>query len=491
MSQCLHFVLGIVLFFGSVCSTSSAFADDRPNILFCLADDWGWPHAGVYGDPVVRTEAFDRLAREGVLFENAYISSPSCTPSRNAVITGQHFFRLGRGANLWSTLDTHYPAFPLLLSEAGYETGRRDKSWGPGDLSYGGYTDTHPIGKRYKDFKDFYKDRSPEKPFFFWLGSADPHRSYKEGTGRESGLDVSKVPVPEFYPDAEVIRSDIADYYFEVERFNQLCMDAIELLEANGELENTIVVMSGDHGMPFPRCKSNLYDWGTKVPLAIRWGAKVKGAREVTDFVSLCDVAPTFLEAAGVDVPNEMTYQSLLPLLESEKSGRVDAKRDHILIGRERHTPAQEAPSVEGYPCRALRNDQFLYIRNYRPDLWPAGSPTNSTRHRDFADCDDGPTKAYLVENQNDPAIRPYFELSFVKRPAEELYDLASDPDQIHNLAGDEKFASVRKELAAQLTRELTELRDPREVGGAEVFIEFDYLGGAKKKKPVNKKIKN
>ena len=155
---------------------------DRPNILFCIADDWGWPHAGAYGDPVVQTPTFDRVAREGALFEHAYVSSPSCTPSRNAILTGQHFWRLGPGANLWSWLEVEHPVYPLLLQEAGYHVGHWRKSWGPGRLALGGYEGEHPAGKGYREgFAAFLEQRPEGAPFCFWLGAWDPHRGYEKG----------------------------------------------------------------------------------------------------------------------------------------------------------------------------------------------------------------------------------------------------------------------------------------------------------------------
>ncbi|NOR34887.1 MAG: sulfatase-like hydrolase/transferase, partial [Bacteroidales bacterium] len=156
-----------------------------PNILFAIADDWGWPHAGSYGDPVVKTPAFDRLAMEGVLFNHAYISSPSCTPSRNAILTGQYHWRLGPGANLWSTLDPSTPVYPLLLEDAGYKIGRFRKSWGPGDISN---WDRHPAGHDYTDtgFAAFMADRKDDQPFCFFMGTSDPHRPYDRGSGAQS-----------------------------------------------------------------------------------------------------------------------------------------------------------------------------------------------------------------------------------------------------------------------------------------------------------------
>jgi len=236
----------------------------QPNIIFAIADDWGWPHASVYGDPVVQTPAFDRVANEGILFNHAYISSPSCTPSRNAILTGQYHWRLGTGANLWSTLETTISVYPLMLEEAGYQIGHFRKSWGPGKLD--GW-DKHPAGELYeKGFEDFLAKWDGSKPFCFWLGTSDPHRPYEAGTGEQSGMDPDKIRLFKCFPDDPVVRNDVADYYYEVQRFDTLVMDAIRSLEKIGQLENTIIVVTGDHGMPFPRCKSNNYDSGGKGP---------------------------------------------------------------------------------------------------------------------------------------------------------------------------------------------------------------------------------
>ncbi len=454
----------------------------KPNILFCIADDWGWPHASVLGDSAVLTPTFDRLAREGVLFDHAYVSSPSCTPSRSAILTGQYHWRLGESANLWSTLDVNTPVYPLILEASGYHVGYWRKCWGPGDITAGGYRDTYPGGKNYPEgFKQFLDARTDNEPFCFWLGANDPHRPYKKGSGKESGIDLDKVHVPGFYPDVEEIRSDIADYYYEVQRFDNDVAKAIKLLEEIGELENTIVVMTGDHGMPFPRCKSNLYDMGVRVPLAIRWGNQLKGNKIVKDFVSLTDLAPTFLDIAGVDIPEQMTGKSLIPILLSDKEGWIEPNRDHVVFGKERHVPAQLSPSIEGYPSRGIRTEQFLYIRNIHPDRWPVGVPEGSTHPMNiFPDSDNGPTKTFLIENANDPKYKSYFEWSFAKRPAEELYDIKNDPDQINNLADNSKYAEVKKNLSEKLNGILKTSKDPRIIGGGEKFDEYPYRSGYK-----------
>jgi N-sulfoglucosamine sulfohydrolase len=467
-----------------LCAIGSVLAVDRPNILFCIADDWGWPHAGVYrNDEVLQTPAFDRVAREGVLFHHTYISSPSCTPSRNAILTGQWHWRLGPGANLHSTLREDLEVYPHLLRDAGYHVGSWRKSWGPGRLT-GKWKVSHPAGKVYrKGFAQFLADRPGKNPFCFWLGASDPHRGYKLHSGRDSGMDLSKIKLFAHFPDSDVVRGDVADYYYEVQRFDSDVARALALLEQKGELDNTIVVVTGDHGMPFPRCKSNVYDSGSRVPLALRWGAEVKRGQVFNGFVSTTDLAPTFLEAAGVKVPGAMTGRSLLPAL----LGKGDkALRPHILFGKERHVPSQEAPDMGGYPTRAIRTSDFLYIRNYEPGRWSNGTPdwkNAAVPGAWFADTDNGPTKTYIIGHQSrDAAHRRAYELCFGKRPDEELYDLHKDPDQLINVAADKAYATTLTSLGEQLTAELAASGDPRHsVGKAFDFDAVPYLGGAPK----------
>lgn len=478
-----HLIILAVVAFSMIVLCQQSMASDKkskPNILFCLADDWGWPHAGVYGDQVVQTPAFDRIANEGVLFERTFVSSPSCTASRNAILTGQQFYRLGEGANLRSKLDIKYPNFMSILKDHGYEIGHWRKAWGPGDFKEGGYTE-HPCGPE-STFDEFISNRESNKPFCFWFGTSDPHRAYKKESGRESGMNIDEVSVPKFYPEKEEIRSDIADYYFEVQRWDSDVAKAIELLEETGELENTIIVMTGDHGMPFPRCKGNLYDYGTRVPLAIRWGNEVKPGRRVSNFVSFTDFAPTFLEVLGINIPEQMTGKSLLPILKTEKNERIDEEREFIVYGRERHTPAQEMPEMGGYPSRAIRTDQWLLILNLEPERWPAGVPEGSTHPmNNFSDCDNGPTKTYLIDHKNDPELSHYYELSFSKRPVVELYDCNSDKDQVFNLAEKPEYSDIVRKLRYQLIKYLVSTSDPRFTGVSVDFDKYsyraDYLG--------------
>ena len=383
-------------------------------------------------------------------------------------------------ANLWSVFPDEFVTFPEILARAGYETGVMGKGWGPGRTQ----TEGRPIaGHPFPSLQDFIRQRDPHKPFCFWLGSSDPHRPYELGSGKQLEIVVDRVQPFACLPDVPEVRSDMADYYGEVQRFDQFVGACIKTLEEIGVLNQTIVVMTSDNGMPFPRCKSNLYDSGSRMPLAIRWGDSLPAGRAVDEFVSFTDFAPTFLEAAGLQPPADMTGRSLLSILRSDKSGRVDPPRDFVLIGKERHCPAQEQPDLGGYPCRAIRTHEFLYIRNFAPDRWPAGTP--DFRRTAFpgawlGDCDNGPTKTFLVEHrEQDATTRRLYDLAFAKRPAEELYDLKNDPHQLQNVADRPEYATTREELARKLTTLLRETGDPRIVSGGEPFDTYEYLGGA------------
>lgn len=457
----------------------TAFAQSqRPNILFIIADDWSHPHAGIYGDKVVQTPNFDRIAREGLVFDHAYVSSPSCTPSRAAIVTGQQFWRLGIGANLYGPLPAEHAVYTDLLEEAGYMVGFTRKGWAPG--AHEGRK-RNPAGDRFKDFEEFLSKRTEGKPFCFWFGSHEPHRGYKKGAGKAAGIDPSIIDAPACFPNTDEVRNDVADYYEEVQQYDAQIGSLLRELEAIGELDNTLIAITSDNGMPFPRCKGNLYDMGTRMPLAIRWGNGIKRPRRIVDFVSLTDLAPTFLEAAQVDVPEAMTGKSLFPML-TGTSTAPDQNRQRVFFGRERHLPAQENGDVGGYPMRAIRTPYFLYIHNFRPDRWPAGTPNwrqSSFFPSYYADVDGSPTRTYMIDHQEKDYMHNWlFQLAFDKRPWEELYDLRNDPNQLHNLAMDPDYEKIRKGMKEQLFAELRRTNDPRVLGGEEIFESYPYTGG-------------
>ncbi len=469
--------LGLHAVSGSVAGEDKNASDGapaRPNILFCLADDWSWPHASAYGTPVVKTPTFDRLASKGVLFTNAFATAPSCTPSRAGILTGQAVHRLHEGANQSGILPGRFPVYPDLLEESGYFVGYCRKGWAPGTLKGTGRK-RNPCGPKFRDFATFLEKAPADKPFCFWFGSIDPHRPYEKGSGEASGMKPDAVRVSPHLPDTPVVRSDLLDYFFEIQRFDREVGQLLQQARRAGRLGNTLVVISGDQGMPFPRCKTTVYDSGLRVPLVFYWPEQIPGGRQIDDFVSHADLAPTFLVAARLTPPEQMTGRSLLELLLCNKSGRVDPARDKVFLERERHACTREGN--QSYPSRAVRTSDYIYIRNLRPNLLPAGDPRFQTISGPYSDIDRSPTKDELLARRDDPAIAPFFQRACQGHPAEELYVLDDDPGQIHNVAEEPKFANVKFILRAELEHWMRSTGDLRAEGETDLWDKSPYVG--------------
>ena len=464
----------IVALLSAIFSASVLSADTtgKPNILFCLSDDQSWFHTRANGELAVKTPVFDRVAKQGALFTQAYCAAPSCTPSRSAILTGQDIWRLGEGGQLFGTLPAKHPIYTDLLRENGYQVGFSDKGWAPGSVTAGGRKE-NGAGAVFGDFEGFLKKTSKGSPWCFWFGSRDPHRPYEKGSGVRAGLDPKKVTVPGFLPDTPEVRGDLCDYLCEIERFDRKIGEMLNILEQTGQLKNTIIVITSDNGMPFPRAKANLYDYGTRMPMAICWLDKMPGGRVINDFVNQIDLAPTFLEAAGVAVPKQMSGASLMPLIRSTKSDRIQQERNFVVTARERHAWCRI--DGKGYPARMIRTHEYLYIRNYEPDRWPAGDFRVKTNEGAPGDIDGSPSKGYLLKNKD--TYPNLYQLSFGKRPAEELYECSKDPYQLKNLAANPAFQGLKKKLSERLSEHLKVTGDPRETGKKAAWDDFKYYG--------------
>lgn len=462
----------------------------RPNILFAIFDDWGYGHAGAYGAKWIRTPAFDRIAKEGVLFTHCFTSNPKCSPCRATILTGRNSWQLKEAVSHNSIMPNDFPVYPALLEKAGYFVGLTGKGWGPGDFKSSGFPH-NPAGREFtkyrssppfkgigtndyaRNFEYFLEERAAgpgkDQPFCFWMGFQEPHRTYEEGSGMRAGRNVKEVPLPPYYPqDSTLIQSDMLDYAMEVEWADRHLSQVLKKLEAVGELDNTLLIATSDHGMPFPRVKGQIYEDGFHIPLAIRWGSGMTGGRVSNDFVNMRDFAPTFLEVAGVSPPSTITGKSFLNILKSNQSGIVDPSRDVMLTGKERHDLGR--PNDAGYPVRAIRTRQYLYIRNYAPESWPAGNPETGYRN-----VDDSPTKTMLLSS-----FDKYYRLSFGKRAAEELYDIEADPGCLNNLSAAAGFTAIRQDLQTRMEKLLREEGDPRLNGGASFFDTIKYVGPRK-----------
>ncbi len=501
-------------------------AEPRPNILFFFADDWGRfariyaEHGNLAGaNGLLRTPNLDRLAKEGVLFRNAHVNAPSCTPCRSSLLSGQHFWRTGRGAILQGAVwDESIPTYPLLLRDAGYHLGKSYKVWSPGspaDAPYGGQQ--HAFEKSGRAFNNFSENatdlvakgatveaaraklleevrgnframlaaKAADQPFAYWFGPTNTHRAWVRGSGQKLwGLDPDglKGKLPAFLPDVPVVREDLADYLGEVQALDAAMGVLLEELDRAGERSKTLIAVSGDHGAPgFPHGKCNLYGFGTGVSLIVA-GAGVQGGRVVDDMVTLPDLAPTFLEAGGVKPPAVMTGRSLWNILQSDRQGQVDPTRTWVVAGRERHVEIAR-PDYSPYPQRALRTQDHVLIVNFKPERWPLGNPYRldgadeptfaelaQTTFVTLPDDDAGPTKAWFVGARKAPEWSALFEKFYGRRPMFELYDLKTDPHEMNNVAESPAYAAVRKEMTERLFTILRETGDPRMLEDGKYF---------------------
>jgi arylsulfatase A-like enzyme len=463
--------------------SASAAEAPRPNLLFIIFDDWNVNHAGAYGCEWIKTPNFDRVAAEGILFKNAFTSNPKCSPCRASILTGRNTWQLEEAVCHGGIFPPKFAVYPDLLEAAGYAIGLTGKGWGPGNFKLEGRTQ-NPSGPGFDDkkmtdvpasgigkndyagnFAAFMEGRDKQKPFCFWMGFTEPHRAYELGSGVRLGKSPADVKVPAYFPDGNTTRGDLLDYAVEVEYADRHIGRALKTLEENGVLDDTLVVVTSDHGMPFPFVKGQIHEDGFHLPLAMRWGKKIKPGRTVEDFVNVRDFAPTWLELAGLQPHEQMTGKSLVKILLSEQSGMIEG-RDVMLAGKERHDIGR--PNDLGYPVRALRTTEFLYVHNFHTERWPAGNPET-----DFGNCDGSPTKDLIKFLGGH-----FYELSFGKRLTDELYDIRKDPECVNNLASDLAYHKKVRELRDQMMEMLVTEQDPRALGNGAIFDTYQYLGG-------------
>lgn len=459
-----------------------------PNILICIADDashMGKEYAWV------KTPAFDRVAAEGIRFSNAYTPNAKCAPSRACLLTGRNSWQLKEAANHFNNFPAEFKTYPEALKDFGYFTGYTGKPWSPGNPGEVNGEKRALCGKEWSDIKtktptkaisskdysanfiDFYNHKPDGQPFCFWYGGHEPHRRYEYGSGLKAGKKLSDITeVPAFFPDNDIVRTDMLDYALEIEYFDSHVGKILDFLESKGELNNTLVIVTSDNGLPFPRAKSDEYDYSNHLPLAIMWGKNIKEpGRVIDEYISFIDIAPTFLEAAGIKWEQSGMQEtpgiSLLPLLKGETNG----SRDFVLIGKERHDVGR--PNDYGYPIRGIVKNGWMYLRNYWPDLWPAGNPECG-----YSTVDASPTKTEILQSRHNPDTKFYWDWSFGKRPPEELYYLADDPYCIKNLSYEEKYIAMKDSLRDKMEEELKKQNDPRMFGKGYIFHTYFYTWG-------------
>ena len=470
---------------------SCTVTKEKPNILFVISDDQSFPHASIYGTTWIKTPGFDRVAREGLLFTNAFTTNAKCSPSRSSILTGRNSWQLEEATNHVPFFPEKFTTFPEVLKVKGYKTGFTGKGWAPGIALKDGkkreligevYSDiklTPPASfisniDYFENFKLFLNGKSDKEAFFFWVGGHEPHRAYEYKVGIKKGnkaLDEID-QVPGYWPNSDNVKTDMLDYAFEIEYFDQHLVKIIEELEKQNLMDNTIIVVTSDNGMPFPRVKGQVYPFDNRLPLAIRWGKGIKNpGRVISDFFSFSDFAPTFLDLAGITIDQhkmkDFSGKSWLNVFNNQTD---ENPRTYMIIGKERHDVGRE--NDQGYPVRAIIEGKYFYSRNFKPERWPAGNPETG-----YLNTDGSPTKTEILNLNRLREDESYWNYAFAKRPQEELYDVEKDPHCLVNLVYNESFSSIKKGLKEKLMNDLTEQGDPRVLGKGYIFDQYSYAG--------------
>lgn len=483
------------------CVRGAAEASPPPNILFCIADDASYEHFGANGCSWVKTPNFDSVASSGIRFSRAYTPDPKCSPSRSCILTGRNPWQLEAAANHWPVFPEKFKTFGETLRESGFDVAFAGKGWAPGTVPQGRQLIGPKISVKGKSpakgisnedyagaFDQFIEQRDKSKPFFFWFGCIEPHRKYEYGSGVKLGgkpLDmIPKQDIPSCWPDIDAVRNDMLDYAFEIEWYDQHLGRMLATLAREGLLENTLVVVTSDNGMPFPRAKGHPYELSSHMPLTMMWPKGIVDPGRTCDkLVSFIDFAPTFLELAGIPPQQSgmqpITGTSLLPILRNEQGG---AWRTELLQGRERNDVGR--PNDWGYPVRSMIVGNLLYIHNFNSERWPCGNPETG-----FLDTDDSPTKS-AVEALGETSGLWQACLGF--RPADELYDIHKDPDCMNNLAVNPEHKETVAKMHDQLVARLKDEGDPRMFGQDDYFDQFPYASprSGLYEKTMNKKDK-
>lgn len=408
-------LLILLLFFFIEKSLLTA-SDPPPNFIIFIADDVSWNDLGCYGNSEVQTPNIDRLAANGIRFNNAYLTASSCSPSRNSIMTGRYPHNTG-AAELHTQPPEDMISFPEVLRENGYFTAQAGK-FHMGTYADRGF-DVKYKGKENGDggeemWVNVMQERPKDKPFFMWFAALDAHRDW--GPNEFSGThDPEKITPPFYLANAEGTRGDLAKYYDEIKRFDFYIGEVLTVLEKQKAVENTMIIVMADNGRPFPHSKTRVNNRGMKTPFIIHWPEKITKEGSVSNaLLSAIDIAPTLLKLAGAEEPESIQGYSFDKLiLHPEKPFRNYVFAEHNWHDYEAHE-------------RMVRNKNFMYIRNARPQLPQMGpaDAVGSPSHQDLVELKD---KGKLTAIQTDIFVVP--------RPHEELYDCNQDSLHLLNIA--------------------------------------------------------
>jgi N-sulfoglucosamine sulfohydrolase len=411
---------------GGVC-----LAAERPNIVLLIADDVSHDFS-CYGG-AAKTPNIDALASNGVLFENAYVTASSCSPSRCSIVTGRYPHNTG-APELHMELPEGQFLFPKVLKEAGYYCMQAGK-WHLGEYAKQAFD--HVYLREDADdpgwsarFVPCLKERPKDQPFFAWFASFDAHRPWQPDPDGPV-VDPLALTLPAGVPDTPKARDDLASYIAEVQRFDRTVGGVVDELKAQGVFENTVIMVIADNGRPFPRNKTTVYDNGLKTPFIVHWpDGELADSAVSRSLISSIDIAPTLLAVAGLPVPPQVQGVDFMPVC------REPAMSVRRVVFGERNWHVQRACQ------RMVRQGDWVYMRDYTPGCYSF----QMVNHKDGA-------YAELLRLKAEGKLTPeQAEVFSTERPEEQLYNVADDPQQLKNLAGNpehkEKLEFFRTALA-------------------------------------------
>jgi len=425
LSSIKYICIGSLMIFPAI-----AFSQAKPNFVFIIADDVSFNDVGCYGNTVVKTPNIDQLAKEGMRFTNAFLTASSCSPSRCSIISGKYPHANG-AAELHTPLPENEIPFPLLLKQNNYYTAHAGK-WHMGPAPHRAF-DRYTDNNGYKNgdggennWVKFIRERPKDKPFFYWLASFDAHRPWGADTFKITH-DPARMNIPPYFADTPETRQDMASYYNEIGRFDYYIGNVRKELEKQGVVENTVIIVMADNGRPFPRCKTRVYDSGMQTPFIVFWPKGISGKGIISEsLISSVDIGPTILELAGIKSPEEYQGVSFAPIL---KNPVAETRK---MVFSEHNWHDYEAHE------RMVRTKDFLYVLNSRPNLTNGGPADSKRSETQFA---------LNTLRDNGRLTMAQADVFVVPRPAEELFDVKNDPEQLLNIASVPKYKNKLNEM--------------------------------------------
>ncbi|XOV93468.1 MAG: sulfatase [Bacteroidota bacterium] len=415
----------------------------KPNIVVFLSDDLGYKDIAVYGAKVVKTPTLDQLAGEGITFNNAFVASPSCAPSRAALLTGLMPARNGAEVNhSFPKSDSLY--LVKKLQENGYKVyafGKVNHYGGNEKCGFDFHKDQQV--NLYRNVSQYFDSVGISQPVCIFIGDRRPHVPWT----KEMIYDTNEVDLPEYFIDTKPTREHRSRYYTDITQMDQEMGQILDYLEPKLG-ENILTLFTSDHGGQWPFGKWNLYDDGIRTPLIIKWPGKIEPGIRSDAFISWIDIFPTLLDITGSEIPDDLDGKTFLSELEEP----TDAFRKEI------YTTHTGDGRLNVYPIRSIRTEKYKFIINLLPDYY-------HSNHSDvFRKDGAGAYWDSWDEVAKSDSVAAAIIMKYYQRPAFEFFNLEKDPNEQMNLANDPEYTQIIDEMKQKLFTWMDTQGDQRKV---------------------------